>query len=341
MRQQKRSMQQTSKRIILAVIIGIFVLIFTVAISITYGAKAVGLCDIRDALLGRNLTEYNVNVVQARIPRTVFGILAGMALSISGCLMQSITRNPIADPSILGVNTGASLFVVFGIAYLNITSNFAYISLAFAGAMLTAILVYRLASTGYGGATPIKLALSGAAVSTALSSLVSVIMMPSSHVMDSFRFWQIGSIGGAKVEEIQIMAPVVLVSLVASICLAPALNTLALGDETAASLGLNVNRTRALSALIGVLLCAVTTAFAGPIGFLGLMVPHLVRMLTGPDHRVLLPISALYGGSLLVIADVLGRILGSPGELESGIMTALIGAPCFIFIIRRTKVQNV
>lgn len=332
---------QPNKKVVLTTLAGIILLLIAVTISITYGAKSVGVGDIRDALLGRNETEYNVNVVQARIPRTVFGIIAGVALSVSGALMQSITRNPIADPSILGVNTGASLFVVFGIAYLNITSKAAYMGLSFAGAMLTAVLVYRLASMGYGGATPIKLALSGAAVSTALSSLVSAMMMPSSHVMDSFRFWQIGSIGGSNYDDIRLILPFVITGIIISLILSPGLNTLALGDETACALGLNVNRTRAVAALAGVMLCAVTTALAGPIGFLGLMVPHIVRLLAGPNHCVLIPLSALYGGSILLISDVLGRVFGSPGELESGIMTALLGAPCFIFIIRRAKVQNI
>lgn len=334
-------MQQSKKRFVFTLLLGILVLFLAILVSVTYGAKRVEAADIINAFLGRNITDYNVNVVQARIPRTVFGILAGISLAVSGTLMQSITRNPIADPSILGVNTGASLFVVFGIAYLNITSKIAYVGLAFIGAILTAFLVYKLASMGFGGATPIKLALSGAAVSTALSSLVSTIMMPSSHVMDSFRFWQIGSISGANYADIKIILPVVIVGGLASMFLAPGLNTLALGDETACSLGLHVNRTRAMAALVGVMLCAVTTALAGPIGFLGLMVPHLVRLLVGADHCILIPISALYGGSILLIADVLGRIFGRPGELESGIMTALIGAPCFIIIIRRTKVQNI
>lgn len=334
-------MELNKKKILFTVLVGIALLIFAIIVSVTYGAKAVSTQDILDALLGYNTTEYNVNVVRARIPRTIFGIVAGMALAISGALMQSVTRNPIADPSILGVNTGASLFVVFGIAYLNITSKLAYISLAFMGALMTAILVYKLASMGYGGATPMKLALSGAAVSTALSSLVSTIMMPSSHVMDSFRFWQIGSIGGTDYTDIRLMLPVVGFGVIASILLAPGLNILALGDENACALGLHVTRTRAIATFVGVLLCAVTTALAGPIGFLGLMIPHLVRLLTGPNHCVLLPLSALFGGSVLLLSDVLGRVLGSPGELESGIMTALIGAPCFIWIIRRTKVQNI
>lgn len=334
-------MKQSKKRVIYSLLVGIVLLILAMALSVTYGAKTVAFKDIIDAIFGKNVTEYNVNVVQARIPRTIFGAIAGMSLAVSGVLMQSITRNPIADPSILGVNTGASLFVVFGIACLNISSKIAYVGFAFTGAVLTAFLVYKLAAMGYGGVTPIKLALSGAAVSTALSSLVSGIMMPSSHVMDSFRFWQIGSISGVDYSDINILLPFVAVGIIMSFFLANELNILALGDETACSLGLNVNRTRALAAISGVLLCAVTTAFAGPIGFLGLMVPHLVRLMTGTNHCTLIPISALYGGSILIVSDILGRILGRPGELESGIMTALIGAPCFIIIIRKAKVQNI
>ncbi|SDZ89450.1 iron complex transport system permease protein [Pseudobutyrivibrio sp. ACV-2] len=331
----------SNKKIYLTIITGTVILIIASMLSITYGAKSVGFADVIDAVLGRNIENYNVNVVQARIPRTVFGILAGAALSVSGVLMQTITRNPIADPSILGVNTGASLFIVIGISVFNIQSKLSYISLAFLGAMLTAILVYKLASMGYGGATPIKLALSGAAISTALSSLVSVFVMPDSSVMTSFRFWQIGSVGGASNEDILLILPVVIISLIVSVFISSDLNTLLLSEETATALGLNVNRTRLIAAVCGVLLCSSITALAGPISFIGLMIPHLIRLLVGSEQKKLILISALYGGSILVISDVLGRLLGRPGELESGIMTALIGAPCFIAIIRRAKVANI
>lgn len=339
MRQQARLMN--NKKIIFTVIIGGIILILASMLSITYGAKSVGFADIMDAIMGRNTDAYNVNVVQARIPRTIFGIIAGAALSVSGVLMQTITRNPIADPSILGVNTGASLFIVIGITFFNIQSKVSYISLAFVGAMIVAIIVYKLASMGYGGATPIKLALSGAAISTALSSLISVFVMPDSSVMTAFRFWQIGSVGGASRDDIILILPIVLVCLIVSVCISSDLNTLLLSEETATALGLNVNRTRLIACICGVLLCSTITALAGPISFIGLMIPHLIRILLGSEQRSLILISGLYGGSILVISDVLGRILGRPGELESGIMTALIGAPCFIAIIRKAKVANI
>ena len=243
--------------------------------------------------------SFEINVVRARIPRTVFGILAGASLGVSGALMQAVTRNPIADPSILGVNTGASLFVVCGIAFFHISNGNQYIWLAFAGAALTAVLVYGLASIGGNGATPIKLALAGAAAGTALQSLVNTVMLPSTQVMDQFRFWQTGSVGGASWADIRLLCPYFIVGFVVSICMAAPLNTLALGDEAATGLGLNVLLTRALASLAGVLLCASTTALAGPISFVGLMVPHLFRMVLGPDMKKILPMSAIGGAILL------------------------------------------
>jgi len=321
-------------------LIGIIILILSIIISVSYGTKSVGPADVINAVLGKNTTDYNVNVVQARIPRTIFGIIAGASLSISGVLMQSITRNPIADPSILGVNTGASLFIVIGIAFFNIQSKAAFIGLSFAGALITALFVYKLASLGYGGPSPIKLAISGAATSTALSAFVSMITMPDSSVMTTYRFWQIGSIGGTSYEDIMLILPIFLCAVTTSLLLSDNLNTLLLSEETAHSLGLNINRTKAIAAVCGVLLCGTTTALAGPISFVGLMIPHLIRMIIGSNHVPLIIYSGIYGSSILLISDVLGRILGRPGELESGIMTALIGAPIFVLIIRKAKVQS-
>ena len=250
--------------------------------------------------------------------------------------MQAVTRNPIADPSVLGVNTGASLFVVIGIAWMHITSSQQYIWLAFAGAALTAVFVYGIASVGYGGPTSIKLALAGTATGTALSALVNTVMLPDSSVMKEFRFWQVGSISGTSWTEIQSILPYLLVGFMLAVVLIPALNALALGDE----LGVNVQLVRALAALGGVLLCAATTALAGPIGFVGLMVPHFVRLTLGADLKTVIPLSALYGAALLVLADVLGRVLGSPGELEVGIVTAVLGAPVFILVAKKAKVRS-
>lgn len=329
-----------SKKTQLAYIIGISILILTLFISITYGVKSVGLSDVIDAFIDSNSTDYNVNIVQARIPRSVFGLIAGAALSISGLLMQSITKNPIADPSILGVNTGASLFIVIGITFFNLQSKLSYIGVSFIGAIITALFVYKLASAGYGGPTPIKLAIAGAATSTALSSFVSLIVMPNSSVMTTYRFWQIGSIGGTSFDDIKLVLPFILIGIILSILLSNNLDTILLSEDTATALGLNVNRTKAIAAFSGVLLCATVTALAGPISFVGLMIPHIIRMVLCSNHLHLICLSGIYGASILLISDVLGRILGRPGELETGIMTAIIGGPIFIIIIRKAKVQS-
>lgn len=314
-------------------------LIIVSVLSILYGSKSVDMEILFDAFF-TNKESFSISVVQARIPRTLFGILAGASLGVSGCLMQSITRNPIADPSILGINTGASLFVVVGIAFFSISSPSQYIWLGFTGAMLTAILVYGIASVGQSGATPIKLALAGAAVSMALMSLVNTIMLPNSQVMDSFRFWQTGSIGGAKWNMILVLLPYFILGLLLSFYLSSSLNTLALGDELATSLGINSKKVRAMAAFAGVLLCGATTALAGPIAFVGLMVPHIMRLLIGSNMHYLLPLSALGGSILLLGADIIGRVIASPAELEVGIITAILGAPVFIYIVRKVKIRS-
>ena len=285
--------------------------------------------------------DFITAVIAARIPRTVFGLLAGAALGVSGVLMQAITRNPIADPSILGVNTGASLFVVIGIAYLGISSGIKLIGLSFAGALLTAFFVYGIASVGYGGAGAIKLALAGAAVSTALGALVNTIMLPDSQVMKEFRFWQVGSISGATWEDVKLLIPFCVIGLIGAVIFASPLNAMALGDEMAVSLGVKVGQVRLFAAFAGVLLCACVTALAGPIGFVGLMLPHIIRQLMGNDLRIMIPLSAIGGAGLLTFSDVLGRVLGSPGEIEVGIITAIVGAPVFIWIVTRTKARSI
>lgn len=318
-----------------------FIAVFACAIlSLTFGSRIVPLDQVFNVLTGQEQESFVSEVVNARIPRTVFGMLAGGALGLSGVLMQSVTRNPIADPSILGVNTGASLFVVCGIAFFNINLPQQYIWLALIGGGATSVFVYALASLGSGGAATIKLALSGAAVSIVLSSLVSTVMLPNSRVMDEFRFWQIGSISGTDWTDILTSATYLGTGLLIALVLIPSLNCMALGDEMAANLGVNTKLVRGLGALAGVLLCGATTAFAGPIGFIGLVVPHFMRLIFGPDLKLLVPMSVLGGACLLVLSDVIGRLAGSPGELEVGIVTAFVGAPCFLFVARKAKVNT-
>lgn len=319
----------------------IFLLGICVIISLAFGSKNIGISQAINALLNSDDTSFAALVVRERIPRTIFSIMAGASLGISGALMQSITRNPIADPSILGVNTGASLFVVIGIAFFNINSANEYIWIALVGAGITSIFVYTIASIGSGGMTPIKLALAGSATSAVLTSLVSVIILPRSEVIDAYRFWQVGSVSGATWESIDLMLPFLIIGLIISIISAPALDILALGDEVATGLGVNIGIIRIICAIAGVILCGATTAIAGPIGFVGLMIPHSIRLIFGSNLRGLVPMSAIGGAVLLTISDVLGRAIGSPGELQVGIITAFLGAPILIIIARKAKVRAI
>ena len=310
-------------------------------LSIAFGSRSIPFREVIGALLGEEPDGLVSKVVRARIPRTVFGLIAGGALGVSGAVMQSITRNPIADPSILGVNTGAALAVVIGLVYLNITTAAQYIWLSLLGAGLTTAMVYGIASLGRSGLTPIKLALSGATVSTAFGSLISTIVLPDAHAMNSYRFWQVGSIGAATDwSHLQLLLPFFAVGLLMALLLAPYMNMVALGDEMATSLGVNVPLVRLLSCASGVILCGATTALAGPIGFVGLMIPHLLRAIIGSDMRALIPLSVVAGGALLLLSDVAGRVIGRPGEMEVGIVTAMLGAPVFIYIIRKVKVKS-
>jgi len=328
---------------VVALVIGLALLVVTVILSLAFGSRPVSVTEVVDGvttwLRGQTPTEIGALAVQSRIPRTALAMLAGAALAISGALMQAITRNPLADPGILGVNTGAALAVVIGIAFFGLADTWGYLSLALIGAGLTAVFVYFVGSVGAGGTTPIKLALAGAATTAALTSLVSAILLPRQNVLDEFRYWQVGNVGRAEWETMAVVAPVLVFGAIVAIFSASALNALAMGDDVATGLGVHVGRIRIVAAIAGVALCAAVTAVAGPIGFVGLMVPHVVRLVSGPDQRWLLPLSAIGGAILLVAADTIGRVIGSPGEVEAGIITAFVGAPVLIVIARRTRMS--
>lgn len=318
----------------------LILLIMCVVASLAFGSRMIGFSELLDGLFHPDVQSHEANVIRQRIVRTIFSLMCGAALGVSGALMQAVTRNPIADPSILGVNTGASLFVVMGIAFFNINSAGEYIWLAIIGAFITAIFVFGIGSMGSGGATPLKLVLAGAATSAILSSLVVAIMIPRSNVLDQFRFWQVGSVGSGSWDLIYLFIPFLLVGIVIAFFTAPALNALALGDDVATGLGVRTGTIRLMAALGGVLLCGVATALAGPIGFIGLLATHLVRLVIGSDLRYVIPMSALSGAIILTASDVLGRILGSPSELEVGILTAFVGAPILILITMKAKMRT-
>jgi iron complex transport system permease protein len=321
--------------------LGIILSVLTIlcALSVAIGTRDVGLADMLAALSG-HADNIGQAAVAARIPRTAMAVLAGAALGLAGAIMQGVTRNPLADPGILGVNMGASLAVVIGIAWFGMSTLGAYVWTAILGAGVAAVLVYAVGSLGRGGATPLKLALAGAATSVAMSSMIIAIILPRNDIAGGIRSWQIGGVGGATFTAIAQVFPFLVIGFALAIPTARRLNMLALGDDLAKGLGENTAIARAMAALSAIFLCGATTAICGPIGFVGLVVPHLCRLLAGVDHRWLLPLSALSGACLLLAADTLGRILVRPAELQVGIVTALIGAPFFIWIVRRQRIRS-
>lgn len=308
-------------------------------LSVAFGVRVVTVDELVSALTGTGDGVAEAAIVQ-RVPRTVLALLVGAALAVSGTAMQAVTRNPIADPGILGVTHGASLAVVIGIAFVSISHPYAYMGFAIAGAAGAAIFVYAVGSLGRGGATPLKLALAGAATTAAFASLISAIMLPRVDLLQNYQSWQIGGVGGASWEKVSLLAPVLAVGALICALSARGMNSLALGDDLAAGLGENVARTRLISALGAVILAGAATAIAGPIGFVGLVIPHFCRLLVGTDHRWLVPFAAITGAALLVGADVLGRVIARPEEIEVGIVAAIVGAPFFIWIVRRQRVRE-
>ncbi|ONI68186.1 iron ABC transporter permease [Kribbella sp. ALI-6-A] len=310
-------------------------------LSIAVGSKQIPLGTVLDAL--RHYDETNTDHVivhSLRVPRTLIGLLVGAALGLSGALMQGVTRNPLADPGILGVNGGAALFVVGGIYWFGLTSLTAYVWLAFAGAAAASVAVYTLGSLGREGATPVKLALAGAAMTAMLGSLTTALLIGDVDTFDQFRFWSVGSLAGRGSDIAEQVAPFILVGIVLALVSGRLLNALSLGDDVARSLGQRVGLTRVFTAVTVVLLCGAATAAAGPIGFIGLTIPHVARLITGPDYRWILPYSMLLAPILLLGSDVLGRVVAQPGELQVGIVTAVIGAPFFIALVRRRKLAD-
>lgn len=311
---------------------------FGVLISLAVGAKSIPWSTVIDAMFSYDseITDHLI-VRELRLPRTVLAILVGVSLGMAGALMQGVTRNPLADPGLLGVNAGAAFAVVLAIWAFGFTSVSSLVWFAFIGAAITSVVVYVLGSAGPGGATPVRLALAGAALAALLFALTRAVTLLDQATLDQFRFWAVGSLAGRGADAGGHVAPFMAIGVVLALGAARQLNALALGEETAKALGVKIDLTRAISVLGITLLCGSAVAAAGPIGFVGLVVPHAVRAWFGPDQRWLLPASGLAGAALLLSCDTLGRIVARPGEVQVGIMTAAVGGPAFIFLVRRTR----
>ncbi|MEU7576507.1 iron chelate uptake ABC transporter family permease subunit [Streptomyces sp. NPDC041068] len=321
----------------LGLLLALGALVVVGLVSVWVGTRGIAFTDTWSALWNPDGSQTSVIIHDYRIPRTLVGVLVGMALGLSGALMQALTRNPLADPGILGINLGASAGVVVAIAFLGMGSLLGYVWFAFLGAALASVVVYLLGSAGRKLATPDRLVVAGAAVTAVLYAFNSAVLLLNPKAFDQFRFWTVGSLSGRYFDVLYVVLPFIAVGLLIALGLAPSLNALAMGDQVGRALGVNVGRTRVLGALAVMLLCGGATAAAGPIGFVGLAVPHVARLVVGPDQRWVLAYSTLLAPILLLGADVIGRVIGSPGEIQVGIVTAFLGAPLFIALCRRRK----
>lgn len=299
------------------------------------GNKAIPVGDVWLSLLNPGQT-YADTVVQSRIPRTVLGLLIGAALAVSGVVMQGITRNPLGDPGLLGVNVGAAAAIVTAVAFFGIGSAATSVWIALPGAFLAVVVVFLLGSNGR-GSNPVRLVLAGAVVSAVIAAYIQALSLSLPDVFDSYRYWVVGSLAGRDPGVITQVLPFIAGGLLLAFAITPSLNALALGDDTATALGANILRTRVLGAIATTVLCAASTAAVGPIGFVGLAVPHIVRSFTGDDHRWLTAYSALLGPVLLLAADVIGRLIVAPQELMVGVVTAFIGGPILLLAVRRMR----
>lgn len=275
-----------------------------------------------------------------RLPRTLAGLLAGIALALAGVVMQGLTRNPLAGPGLLGINAGASLAIVLAMGTFGLTAATGFIWFAFLGAAIAAAFVYTLGSLGFGGATPVKLALAGAAFTALCGSITTAITLLDRTTFDNFRFWVVGSLTRADVESIGGTAPFIAVGALLAVAVARPLNAIAIGDDLARTLGTRLVAVRATGAAAVVLLAGSAVAVAGPIAFIGLVVPHIARAVAGHDYRWVMVWSALLGPTLLLLADVLGRVLAQPQEIQVGIITAFAGSPFFLYLVRNRKVAT-
>lgn len=313
---------------------GIAALAVCAALSLALGTRPVPLGTVVDALFGDDTSRDALAVTGIRLPRTITGLVVGAALGLAGAVCQGVTRNPLASPTTLGVNAGAALAVVTAIHLLGLTRPAEFLPFALAGAAVAAVAVFALAR-GAGDLDPVRLALSGTVLASVLAAWTSAVLLTSEQTLDEARFWLVGSLASRSLDMLVPVAAPLIAGTVLAFLVAPALNALSLGDDAATALGVPVARTRLIGGVAVVLLAASAVAVAGPIAFIGLAAPHLVRAVVGPDHRLLLPGCLLGGPILLLAADVLGRMIVRPSEIEVGIITAFLGAPLLAILARK------
>ncbi|MGW3729486.1 FecCD family ABC transporter permease [Streptomyces sp. NPDC000851] len=323
----------------------VVILVVAGAVSLAVGARALSPAEVWHGLFAapdpdQRLTEIRLIVQTVRVPRTVLAIVAGIALGVGGALIQGYTRNPIADTGLLGVNSGASFAVVSVIAVFGFDNPFQYVWFAFLGATVAGVVVFGLASIGRGAGNPLTLALAGQGVTVFLAAMTTAVALSDKESLNALRFWNAGSVAGVGFDVIWPVTAFIAVGLVLALTTLPAINLLNLGDDVARGLGVNITLSRTIGIAAITLLAGAATAACGPIAFLGLMVAHVARYLTGPDYRWLVPYAGLLGAVVLLVCDIVGRLVVRPGELDAGVLVALLGAPFFAGLVWRGKFKN-
>ncbi|NIJ10556.1 iron complex transport system permease protein [Saccharomonospora amisosensis] len=324
----------------IGLLVALLLLTAAVLFGLAFGSRALPLPDVLHVLVRRDESDAAIIVWEQRIPRTLLGVLVGAALGVSGVLAQAITRNPLADPALLGVSAGAALAIVVGTFAFGITTLATQIVAASVGAAVVGGAVLSLAGYGRAGMAPSSLALVGLSVSAMIVAVISVLVLLDAKTLDEYRFWLVGAFAGRGTPTLTTVTPVLLAGLALTGVAVRGLDALALGDDVARGIGIRVSRTRLVAGLGVILLTSTAVAAVGPIGFVGLVVPHAARALTGPRHGWLLPYAAVLGATLLVAADVVGRVVVRPGELQVGVVTAVVGAPVVLLLVRRAKLAG-
>lgn len=340
MQARARTVPAPVPRRVLGLLLALALLAAAVVLSVMVGSRDLPLSTVWDALTGADTGRDAQVITTLRIPRTVMGLLVGAALGVAGALIQAVTRNPLADPGILGVNAGSAFAVAMGVGLLGVTAPSSYVWFAFGGALVTTVIVYLIGSIGRGSVNPAQLTLAGVALGAVLSGITSALLLADQETFSVIRAWEAGSFADRGWDVVAATAPFLALGLVLALLLGPALNAVALGDDLAHALGAKVLRTRVLSLIAITLLAGSATAMAGPIAFVGLMIPHIARWIVGPDQRWIIAYSILLAPVLTVAADVLGRVILPTGEMQVGIVTAFLGAPVLVLLVRRARVSG-
>lgn len=325
---------------LLWLVLALVLLVTALLASIAIGSKNIPVGTVIDAVFAYDDSDDHAIIQALRVPRTVLGVAVGMALGLAGALIQALTRNPLADPGILGVNAGAAFFVVLAVGFFGVSTINGYVWFAFLGAIVTTLVVYGIGSAGRGGATPVRLTLAGVATGAVLSGISSGIALLNPSTFDRMRHWSAGSLVSPGYDTLLAVLPFIAIGIGLAMLMARPLNAVALGDDLASALGANILRTRVLVVIATTLLAGAATAAVGPIGFVGLVVPHVARWIVGPDQRWIFAYTLVLAPILLLASDIVGRVAMRPGELQVGIVTAFVGAPVLILLARRRKVSG-